>query len=374
MPWNQDPNMLSAIGSLSAVLISVIALLLSYRGQAAQQLREKREELRGVLERLVSLREEQNVLNKEQDEAVRAQAGAYQNTKRIIYLEAAESLARQISRHVNASEYYVLGVENFWDSDFVEAMTYYEMAVKRSRHSSAIRQAEILRTLAALYFIQDPAVQNHDKGRRNYEKAVRVIKNRDDNYSIYTQALTYRNWAMSELGVKNLSKTDELLKHALSEWMKLPAATSVGWTADLRLIAYNWGYLGTAYFQAREDEANYIEKGRLAFQEALKVAEVLSSRYGIKNDYTIDTRGLIFQWWGQQECAAGSRDESHQLLIQAEHEFQSLSDNFAWKNLHLAELQQAQSQIALGKTQIDPSLQEVPLGGEELSRAPLSTS
>jgi hypothetical protein len=103
MPWYQEPNMLSAIGSLSAVLISLVALYLSSRGQSAQQLREKREELRGVLERLVSLREEQNALSKEQDEGVKAAASVYQNTKREIYLEAAESLARQLSGHVSAA-------------------------------------------------------------------------------------------------------------------------------------------------------------------------------------------------------------------------------------------------------------------------------
>jgi hypothetical protein len=350
MPWYQEPNMLSAIGSLGAVLISLVALYVSHRGESAQQLREKREELRGVLERLVSLREEQNALNKERDEGLKAVASAYQNTKRAIYLEAAEALARQIPLQVSAAEYYVLGLENQWESDFIEAEAYYKMAVSRSRHSSPSKQSEILRSLAAIYFIEDQSLRNVEKGRATYRKATEVLASRSDAYSYYVRALAYRNWAASEILVKNLAEAGTLLGRAYNEWTKIPAGTGLHWSADLRNIAYNWGYLGIAYFQTRENEPSCLEDGRLAFREAQKVIEALSSEYGINNDYTIDARALIFQWWGQQEYMAGFWYEGQQLLAQAEDEFKRLSDAYTWKDFRLVELKKAQQQIARGET------------------------
>jgi hypothetical protein len=359
MPWYENPSWWAAIGSLSAMLIALVALYLSYRGQAGQQLRQKREEMRGVLERLISLREEQNALSKEHDEMVKAVAGTYQNSKREIYLDAAESLERQIGDDLSASEYSVLAFENQWESDFVAAKKYFEKGVKRSKYSSAPKQSELLRGLAAIYFMEDPALRNIDKGRQTYEKAVLVFGDRTDDYSNYIRALGYRTWAASERGVKNLNRAGDLLGHAYEEWMKIPSQSALLWINDLRNMAYDWGYLAIAYFQARDEDASYVGNGRWAFREAQKVLDTLSDRYGIGDDYTIDAQGLIFHWWGQQEVAAGSRDEGQQLLVQAEQAFQRLSASYALKNLRLAELRQAQSQIARGEEPTHPSTQEV---------------
>jgi hypothetical protein len=211
------------------------------------------------------------------------------------------------------------------------------MAVKCSRHSSVAKQSEILRSLASINFMLDPALQNIDEGRANYKKAAQALENRNDAYSYYTRVPVYRNWAVSELAVKNLTKAGKLLEREYSEWMKIPTWTGIAWSADLRTLAYNWGHLGIAYFQGREDDASYVEKGRLAFREAQKVIETLSGAYGINNDYTIDARGLVFQWWGQQEYASGFWHEGQQLLTQAEQEYQrcptaSPGRTFVWLN------------------------------------------
>jgi flagellar biosynthesis/type III secretory pathway M-ring protein FliF/YscJ len=105
MPWYENTEIWATVGSVGALIISLVALYGTYRRQAEQRMREKREELRGAVERLITLREEQNRLNEEQDEREKATAAVYQNQKRRIYLEAAETLAREIPNDVSAAEY-----------------------------------------------------------------------------------------------------------------------------------------------------------------------------------------------------------------------------------------------------------------------------
>src|ERR1700759_5414153 len=60
LPWYDKPDFLSAITSIGALFISILALVLTSRSASAQERRQKREELRNILERLVTLREEFN--------------------------------------------------------------------------------------------------------------------------------------------------------------------------------------------------------------------------------------------------------------------------------------------------------------------------
>jgi hypothetical protein len=159
----------------------------------------------------------------------------------------------------------------------------------------------------------------------------------------------------AQLVSQNLAEAGELLGSAYGHWMQVPPATGIVWSHELINVVHNWVYLGAAYFNAREKDANSTEKGRLAFQQAQRVIDTLSGKYGVNNDYTTDARGIIFQSWGQHEYLAGFQQDGHQLLEQSEQQFQRLSDKFAWKNFRLAELKQVQSQMAHGEAQLKPS-------------------
>lgn len=347
MSWYKDSATLSAIGSIGAVVIAVIALYFSHRGQSQQRLREQREELRGVLERLVSFREEQNALSKESDVAFKAGASAWQNTKRAIYLEAAETLARQMSRHLTASELFVVGLENHWDADVHDARSWYNLALQHFRDTSPPRQAEILRFLASTYYVEDPTLRDLSKGRATYLRAVQALEDREDVYSHYAQALTNRAWGVSEISVKNFEEASERLGRARDEWSKIPANQGIAWTMDLRNLAYAWGQLGWVYFQNRQGDVD-TEKGRAAFGVALDLAKMLSSTYGDNSDYTRETSGLLYLWWGQKEHEIHNHDRGEELFGQAEKNYLSLAEHFLRRSYRLAELKGIQSTFAEG--------------------------
>jgi hypothetical protein len=350
MPWNawlQDANWLGALGTVIAVPISVIALVMSHRGQSAQQLREKREELRQILERLVSLRIENNELNKETDEWLKAAKSAFQNSARAMYLEAAEALAAQLP-DVSAAEYYVLAVENQFDSDFEGSQKYFKLAAGSAKQSSPTKQCEILRNLAITYFDINPALRDIGLGREVYGRSLQVLDQKHDPYSCYCKVITLRCWAHSELSVPNLAEAERLLKQADIEWAKIPTNFGIQWTAELRNVVWGWNSLAIAYFSQATTEGDHIKHGRQAFTEALTLLDTLPNRYGALDDYTRDLQGVIWQSWGLQEHASGNRVEGDGLFAKAEDAFRSLADGFKPRTLRLAELSQARAQAGIG--------------------------
>jgi hypothetical protein len=330
--WYRDPDVMSAIGSIGAVIISIFALYASYQGQSAQQLREKREELRGVLEKLISLREEQVTTSRLKDEVEKAFTSGYQNTKRAVYLESAESIARQISKHVTASEYYVLGLENYWDSDYIQAKMYYRLAADKSQNSAPTKQSEIWRSIAGIYFLQDPAILNLQEGRQCFRNALTVLEGHTDYYSSYVRTLAYSYWAGAELSCKNYDRTAILLDKAYNEWLIIPEETGLFRGNDLRIIANCWREIGVGYCQESQSSGEQkIVEGREAFKKALEILQSLNVKYGINSDYIIDARAMIYQVWGQQEINAGFSKQGLQLLEEAKKHFMSLSEGCAWK-------------------------------------------
>lgn len=347
MPELPDINKLSDFGSLFALFISIVALYLSQRGQQAQNIREKKEELRGILERLVSFREEFNALVKEPDEALRSSASVLLNTKKSFYMEAAESIVKTIPQHVTASEYYVLAFENQLESDFADAQKLYAEAVRRADSSSPTRRSEIHRALAASYFGY-PAFRNLEKGRAAYRGATDALAGLNDPYSVYARSLGYRSWAESELWVENRDEASRLLALAHDEWLKIPTANAVGWISDFRQIGYDWMHVGVLFFRSEPRTDETINSGREAFDRSASVFRSLSETYGVSNEYRIDALGLLLQTRAQWEHAAGFTEEANRMMADAEAEFLRLPDAFQWKALRLADLAKAKTMMASG--------------------------
>ena len=365
MDWLTDANTLSAIGSLGAVVIALAALYFSHRGQSAQRLREQREELRGVLERLVTIREEQAELIKEREESVKTAAGIWQQTKRMMYLEAAESLSRQLLPHLTASEISIVAMENYYDGDWLEARRWYQLAEGRSEHTSPLKRAELLRALASTYYINDPALLDPATGADAYRRAVGAVDGRIDIFASYTRALGYRGWAASELSVQRLDEAADLFDRAWQEWQKIPGNEVVRWLGDVRNLAFSGGFLGAAWFKSAEDGAH--ARGRAAFAMALDITGALADRYGSTGDYTLETRGLICQWWAQSELIAGDGERSTELFERAHEAFDSLSDEFPWRDFRLGELQLAKATGAPAPSEPAPNDPQRVAGADDVT-------
>lgn len=358
--WYGDPDGLSAAGSIGALVISVVAIFLSQQGASAQQIREKREELRGVIAQLVSLREEHSVAYKVTDEAEKAVTGVFRNVMRSVYLEAAESIARQIPKHVGAAEYHVLGAENYYDSDYVQSRTYYELAITRSKDSSLSKQSEIWRALASTYVLDDPQMRNATKAEESFEMAVELLKDRTDHYSNYTRAYAYRDWAQGEILLSNFDRASELLKKVQEEWNKIPLVAGFDMSYELRNIANAWRVLGERAFSSESCQSeSTIELGRNAFEQALTLLQSITEKYGTNNDYLIDAKALVCQEWGRNETAIGSKDEGLKLLRQAQALYLSIASNYSWKAMRLQGLSEFLpspdlSSTSVGTTSVPP--------------------
>lgn len=336
--WYRDPNALTAITSIGALIMSIMAIFLSHRQSSEQKRREKREELRSTVEKLVSLREEfNNGYARTVDAQERQNLSIFSNTKRSVYLQAAELLAADLGDEVSSSEYAVIGVENEFESDFLQAREYYRMAVKASTKSSIMNQIWAWRSLGGSYFWLEP-YRNVAEGRNCYEQAIKLLQGVSEPYLIYTKGFTYRNWADREAWAENFDEASDKLELAyenvclLPDWYNLKAE-------ELRFIANLWRLLANRYWQTLRNEQD-LEKARSAFKKAIEVTQ------GLNDDNTNDIRGQIYQDWGVLEVRSGSRSEGTSLLRQADQQYRTLPTPYPNRDMKLRLFQLAVSQLA----------------------------
>lgn len=364
--WYEDFNALTAIASVGALVISVIALFLSHRSSTEQRKRERREELRNIIEKLISFREDlDSRINKLADANERINLDRYLNTKRRIYLQAAEKIALELSAEVSSTEYRVLAAENFFDSDFSQMRLFNEKAVKAAQNlgGDKVGKADALRNLGWGYYLEEP-YRDIAKGRHYYQSAVEAVGKENDPYSIYLAVSIYREWALREIWVKEreyavgrLDKASEFLRK-LPDWFNLKYD-------ELRAIAAAWSDLGASYFQdERLGPESKLEKARAAVQSGLNLLRV------INDDNTKDLRGRIYQEWSKNEILWGSRELGDKILEQAEQCYLSLSEGHPIRLVRLNAIKDflyyINAKISESRSREQPHIQEsIPTPGVE---------
>lgn len=192
-PWyKQRPS----LASLLALGFSIVTFLISQHGSSLQDIRSKQEALRKLLTDVVAEQiEQQDQLSRISDPLKRAQVSSMLNNKRIIWLDAAESLVDQLGTHVSSSEYQTLALQKWNDSEFEKAKRYYVKALDAARDRFARNAA--LRSLGS-FFLQTPPMRNLDQGREYFEKAVETLGKPTDDYSKYMMGFTYESWAYGD--------------------------------------------------------------------------------------------------------------------------------------------------------------------------------
>jgi TPR repeat protein len=193
-PWY---NQISSIIGVIAILLSVFTFVYSQISQNFEEIRSKKKELRETLATLIDLRADfQTRILSITDQELRQAEGISLNNKRLINIEAADSLVTQIPAYVSWAEYGVLAAEHAADSDFTQAERYYKKAIDAGH--TAIGKIFSIRALAVLYFSPTP-LRDLDQGRKYFGDAVEVVKNPTDSYMAYTLGYTYEQWGINEL-------------------------------------------------------------------------------------------------------------------------------------------------------------------------------
>jgi hypothetical protein len=215
--WHKE---IGSVISVLAILISVFTFAYSQIGQHAEEIRSKKKELRETLAALIDLREDfQTRIGSITDPQSRESASVMLNNKRLIHLEAADSLVTQIPDYVSWAEYLFLAYEYQADSNFAEAEHYYQEAIDAGR--TAVGKISSIRALAALYFSPGP-LRDFGKGRKYFGDALEVVKNPSDPYMVYTLGYSYEQWGLYELWNGFQMEGNQMIERARKYYLDLP--------------------------------------------------------------------------------------------------------------------------------------------------------
>jgi tetratricopeptide (TPR) repeat protein len=228
-PWYRQT---SSIISIVALLFSIITGIYTQIARHEQEIRSQKDELRKTLATLLDLREDLNGrINSIPDAQMRESASISLNNKRMVYLEAAEFLITKMPGQVSSSECNVLANEHLMDSNFAQAERYFLKAIDAS--GTDINKVTALRALAWFYFYDGPR-RDFEKGREYFEKAIEVLTNPTDAYSIFTLGYTYEQWGLIEIS-NGFEEGHQKIERARKYYSDLPGNFSLR-TQSLELL------------------------------------------------------------------------------------------------------------------------------------------
>jgi hypothetical protein len=292
--WSLDSDIWKVIPGVGALGMSVVALVVSSRSTREKTAREQREELKEFIEKLIDFRNEFNT--KFSTFAIDADREAFSvmtNTKRSIYLQSAEYLARQVE-NITSAEWSVLAFEYQADSNFVKAESLCNLALEVARDGSLAVQAAALRGVAWAAMMQGPAGQQ--RGRMAYEKATRLMKAQNDPYSIYLRTYTFRMWANAEFAVSNLANARDRVMDGLRASREMPGWINYRWM-ELRACV---GFLIGVTERWMADPNPDPNAARACLDEVARI---------IQEDHDDISREMLGQvYWRQAQLAATAQD------------------------------------------------------------------
>lgn len=218
--WLLDSETWKVLASVGAVAISLLALVVTSIITRAKTAREKRDELKTLIEKLIDLRNEFNTtMPKFTSDVEREAYSVLTNSKKAIYLESAEYLAKRV-RHVTSAEWRVLGGEYQMDSNFSKAESLFARAVRAARDTSLASRSAALQGFAGAAMMQGDSGQK--RARDAFQQVTDALSAQRDPYSIYLLAFSFRTWASAEFGVGNLINARDRLMDSLRAVRQIP--------------------------------------------------------------------------------------------------------------------------------------------------------
>jgi hypothetical protein len=334
--WYQDANWVTAAATITAVLISVFALVISIRTFFEQRARELREEFRVGLEKLVDIRSEiETDLPKITPDGQRIVMGQLLNTKRLIYLAVATSLEPKVFRHITYSEYNILALEYRLDEDYVRAEKYLKQGTIAAylKGTTLPNRITAYRALGDHYYL--PSVRDFSKGREAFQIAIELAANNADEYVQFCIAHTYVNWAKNEATYNNFREAENHLKKASDIVSTLKALSNQQLIIDERCrISQIWRILGERFFSA-----NLHDEGTDPFKKAKEVI------YELRNDTTCLVQGQnLVRWADLEENVV----EKKKLYVEALEYFKALSNGYPNRIYHIENVKSTLGRLSGG--------------------------
>jgi tetratricopeptide (TPR) repeat protein len=223
-PWYKN---VSTLLSIIALLFSFGTTYVSDRRIAAQDIQSTRQELRGLLQRLVALpKENVDAKTKYQgDAASGALVSSFINQENSLLARNASELARKLpAKSVSATEYYAIAVALQNSYDLTGAQEFLNYSINASPDFNT--EIAALRMLAAMRFIQS----SPEAGRVEYQKALNIFSKYpqyDPFTKTSTNVWTELSWAFSEANNNSFSIASQHIENAEGLLATLPNSPGV---------------------------------------------------------------------------------------------------------------------------------------------------
>lgn len=193
-PWYLEP---SNLWSFLAVVVSMISFIITTNQGDQKELREKREEFRGVLDKLVSLSEE--VSKRRRTGEGLATLGFVDDSVRL-YRSSADQLARELGDRVLHAEHMIIGEVFLKDSqESMRATRYFSLALRTAQNP-----IEKSRALSGLALVQGfPPFRRVNEMRRYYADALAAVNGKRDDLR-FEAGQVLIDWALIEKRLQNM--------------------------------------------------------------------------------------------------------------------------------------------------------------------------
>ncbi|MGH2626192.1 MAG: hypothetical protein ACRDHY_06025 [Anaerolineales bacterium] len=203
-PWWRHPsNLLSA----SALLLSVLSIVLTQGNESAARLQRRSEQrqeevkrklatLRENMIQVVQIRQDFNrILQSAATLEEKGTADMLFTMKRQLLMDEAGALIREIDAHVPSNWFVFMGYEMQTESNFTAAEKFFQRALRGPRSGT---QPFAYRGLAGLYMHPNAPLRDLTRGRAHWRQAIAAQRGRDD-FSRLSRGSSYITWATAEL-------------------------------------------------------------------------------------------------------------------------------------------------------------------------------
>lgn len=218
-PWYESiPTLLSA----AALLFSFGTTFVSYRRTTIQDIQSKRQELRGLLQRLAKLPQENvETMKKYADDPAAMQTiSSFINQENTFLVAQAVELAKRLPRQmVSAPEFLAIATALQAAYELAPAEEFLNYASQVAKDFNT--KIAVIRATANLKFLTGKP----EEGRVDYQKALSIFAaytNFDDFTKTATNVYTHVAWAYSEANINSFDLAEQQLENAQSLLAKLP--------------------------------------------------------------------------------------------------------------------------------------------------------
>lgn len=275
-PWYREPvNITSAM----AAVVAIASLVVSSHQGGQQQLREKREEFRSVLQQLVSMTDEENLLlNDGRNSPEKNSKLNSLRTSRDLFWSSAELLAVDLGSKVLFTEFLIMGDQSKAANNIQKAGNFYDMALRTTKDPIELNRAH--RRHAWLY--SSLLLRNHDEMRKRFIQALGPVQDGRNDLMLFTTGNTYVDWGLQEDNLKNYDEALKRQKQAEQIFLKM-SDEGYNKQSSLDRLRLDMGYTYMSLASKARKSASYS-----LVYDSLNLAEQTFA--GISDDREIDRR------------------------------------------------------------------------------------